>query len=54
LASVGVATSGVPEFNPLSALNFTQQQQIQPAYVLAGDIANAMEARAKVEDLSRL
>jgi hypothetical protein len=54
LSSTGVASSGVPEFNPLAALNLTQPQQIQPAYVLAGDIANAMEARAKVTDLSRL
>ncbi len=54
LASTGVASSGVPEFNPLASLNLNQPQQIQPAYVLAGDIANAMEARAKVTDLSRL
>lgn len=54
LAATGVASSGVPEFNPLAALNLTQPQQVQPAYVLAGDIANAMEARAKVTDLSRL
>ena len=54
LASTGVASAGAPEFNPLSALNFNQPQQIQPAYVLASDIASSMEARAKVEDLSRL
>lgn len=54
LAAQGVASSGVPEFNPLASLNLNQPQQIQPAYVLAGDIANAMEARAKVTDLSRL
>jgi len=54
LASTGVASSGVPEFNPLAGLNLNQPQQIQPAYVLAGDIANAMEARSKVTDLSRL
>jgi hypothetical protein len=54
LASQGVVSSGVPEFNPLASLNLNQPQQIQPAYVLAGDIANAMEARAKVTDLSRL
>jgi hypothetical protein len=54
LSSTGVASSGVPEFNPLASLNLNQPQQIQPAYVLAGDIANAMEARAKVTDLSRL
>jgi hypothetical protein len=54
LASTGVAASGVPEFNPLAALNLAQPPQIQPAYVLAGDIASAMEAREKVTDLSRL
>ena len=54
LAAQGVASSGVPEFNPLGALNLTQPQQIQPAYVLAGDLAHAMEARSKVTDLSRL
>jgi len=54
LSSTGVASSGAPEFNPLSALNFNQPQQIQPAYVLASDIASSMEARSKVEDLSRL
>jgi len=54
LASQGVASSGVPQFNPLSGLNLNQPQQIQPAYVLASDIASSMEARSKVQDLSRL
>jgi hypothetical protein len=54
LSSTGVASSGVPEFNPLASLNLNQPQQIQPAFVLAGDIANAMEALSKVTDLSRL
>jgi hypothetical protein len=54
LASQGVASSGIPQFNPLAGLNLNQPQQIQPAYVLASDIASSMEARSKVEDLSRL
>jgi hypothetical protein len=55
LASTGVATSGVPEFNPLANLGLqSQPAQTIPAYVLAGDVANAMEAREKVTDLSRL
>ena len=54
LASQGVASSGIPQFNPLAGLNLNQPKQIQPAYVLASDIASSMEARSKVEDLSRL
>lgn len=55
LASVGVASSGVPEFNPLANLGLANQPaQTIPAYVLAGDVASAMEARDKVTDLSRL
>ena len=55
LASTGVASSGVPEFNPLANLGLQNQPaQTIPAYVLAGDVANAMEAREKVTDLSRL
>ena len=55
LASTGVASSGVPEFNPLANLGLANQPaQTIPAYVLAGDVASAMEARDKVTDLSRL
>jgi hypothetical protein len=55
LASQGVASSEVPQFNPLANLGLDNQPgQIQPAYVLASDIASSMEARSKVEDLSRL
>jgi hypothetical protein len=55
LAAQGVASSGVPQFNPLGNLGIDNQPgQIQPAYVLASDIASSMEARSKVEDLSRL
>ena len=55
LAAQGVASSGVPQFNPLANLGLNNQPgQIQPAYVLASDIASSMEARSKVEDLSRL
>jgi hypothetical protein len=55
LASQGVASSGVPQFNPLGNLGLANQpNQIQPAYVLSSDIASSMEARSKVEDLSRL
>jgi len=55
LAAAGVASSGVPQFNPLGNLGLTNQPgQIQPAYVLSSDIASSMEARSKVEDLSRL
>lgn len=55
LASQGVASSEVPQFNPLANLGLENQPgQIQPAYVLASDIASSMEARSKVEDLSRL
>jgi len=57
LSAQGVAASGgtVPEFNPLAAFNIQNQpQQAQPAYVLAGDVASSLEARAKVQDLARL
>ena len=55
LASQGVASSELPQFNPLANLGLENQPgQIQPAYVLASDIASSMEARSKVEDLSRL
>jgi hypothetical protein len=55
LAAQGVASSEVPQFNPLANLGLENQPgQIQPAYVLASDIASSMEARSKVEDLSRL
>jgi hypothetical protein len=55
LAAQGVASSGIPQFNPLANLGINNQPgQIQPAYVLASDIASSMEARSKVEDLSRL
>lgn len=55
LAAQGVASSELPQFNPLANLGLENQPgQIQPAYVLASDIASSMEARSKVEDLSRL
>ena len=57
LSAQGVAASGgtVPDFNPLAAFNIQNQpQQAQPAYVLAGDVASSLEARAKVQDLARL
>jgi len=57
LSSQGVAATGgtVPEFNPLAAFNIQNQPpQAQPAYVLAGDVASSLEARAKVQDLARL
>lgn len=57
LSSQGIAATGgnVPEFNPLAAFNIQNQPpQAQPAYVLAGDVASSLEARAKVQDLARL
>ena len=57
LSAQGVAATGgtVPDFNPLAAFNIQNQpQQATPAYVLAGDVASSLEARAKVQDLARL
>lgn len=44
-----------PAFNPL-VTNFINNRpdQITPAYVLAGDVASATEARDKVENLARI
>jgi hypothetical protein len=45
-----------PQFNPL-ALDFLKnrpEQQTPRAYVLAGDVEKATEARSRVEELARL
>jgi hypothetical protein len=55
--SVGGGTSGTqaPAFNALN-LDFLNNRPNQPiqAYVMAGDVANGLEARDKVSDLARL
>lgn len=44
-----------PSFNPLVTNFITNRpDQITPAYVLAGDVASATEARDKVENLARI
>jgi hypothetical protein len=51
----GGGAGSTPQFNPINTNFITNRpDQITPAYVLAGDVANATEARTKVEDLSRL
>ena len=47
-------TQTVPQFNPLA--NAAQQIQTTPrqTYILASDVATALEARERVQDLSRL
>lgn len=47
-------TQTVPQFNPLA--NAAQQVQTTPrqTYILASDVATALEARERVQDLSRL
>lgn len=50
-SSVGGATqgNGVPAFNPLDTNFITNRpQQVQPAYVLAGQATTAIEAREKI------
>lgn len=48
-------TNSSAQFNPL-VTNFinNRPEQITPAYVLAGDVASATEARDKVENLARI
>jgi hypothetical protein len=48
-------TNSSAQFNPL-VTNFINNRpdQITPAYVLAGDVASATEARDKVENLARI
>lgn len=47
-------TQTVPQFNPLA--NAAQQIETTPrqTYILASDVATALEARERVQDLSRL
>lgn len=48
---------GAPQFNPLASAfinNRPGQTGPTPAYVLAGDVTSAQEARNKVQDLARL
>lgn len=49
------AGAGVPAFNPVNTdfIN-NRPEQATMSYVLAGDVANATEARSKIENLSRL
>ena len=48
-------TPSAPSFNPLVTNFITNRpDQITPAYVLAGDVASATEARDKVENLARI
>jgi hypothetical protein len=53
----GAAEGGAPQFNPLASAfinNRPGQLGPSPAYVLAGDVTSAQEARNKVQDLARL
>jgi hypothetical protein len=53
----GAAEGGAPQFNPLASAfinNRPGQMGPTPAYVLAGDVTSAQEARNKVQDLARL
>ena len=48
-------TNSSAQFNPLVTNFITNRpDQITPAYVLAGDVASATEAREKVENLARI
>lgn len=55
-AGGGEGESTTPAFNPLvlDFLNRRSEQQMPRAYVLAGDVEKASEARARVEELARL
>lgn len=53
----GGGEGGAPQFNPLASAfinNRPGQTGPTPAYVLAGDVTSAQEARNKVQDLARL
>jgi len=53
----GATEGGAPQFNPLASAfinNRPGQLGPSPAYVLAGDVTSAQEARHKVQDLARL
>mgnify|MGYP006279860927 CR=1 FL=1 len=54
----GGGEGGAPQFNPLASAFInnrpTQMMGAQQSYVLAGDVANATEARNKVIELARL
>ena len=54
-AAGGGGGGGVAQFNPLNT-NFVNNRpgQVSQTYVLAGDVANAQEARNRVQDLARL
>jgi hypothetical protein len=54
-AAGGGGGGGVAQFNPLNT-NFVNNRpnQVAQTYVLAGDVANAQEARNRVQDLARL
>ena len=55
MPSAGAPNAGVPQFNPINTDFLTNRpNQVQPSYVLAGDVANASEARSRVRDLARL
>ena len=53
--AAGGGGGGVAQFNPLNT-NFVNNRpnQVSQTYVLAGDVANAQEARNRVQDLARL
>jgi len=55
MPSAGAPNTGVPQFNPINTDFLTNRpNQVTPSYVLAGDVANASEARSRVRDLARL
>lgn len=56
-SSGGGGEGGAPQFNPLASAFVNArpgQQGPTPAYVLAGDVTSAQEARNKIQDLARL
>jgi len=55
MPSAGAPATGAPQFNPINTDFLTNRpDQVQPSYVLAGDVANASEARSRVRDLAKL
>lgn len=50
----GGTQNNVPQFNPLTAAQQNINTTPRMTYVLASDVASAMEARERIQDLSRL
>jgi hypothetical protein len=50
----GGTSNNVPQFNPLAVAQQNINTTPRQTYVLASDVASAMEARERIQDLSRL